>query len=301
MDTFVQIAVSGVALGFLYALVSLSFVVLLKATGHFNLLPGSFVLLGAYITYQLHQNLGLNFWVALALAIVIIAAIGLAIHYLIFQRLDRRASSHAAGLAILLITIGLLSLSQAIAVSSWGADVLLLGDPWGLSTLRIGNVSISERDIWAIVLSLFVLLIFWLVIQHTRIGVGMRALASDHQAAFVQGISPRKVAPYAWLMSAGAAVIAGVLMATEAGGGLRPTLDIVAFTALPALILGGIRSLPGCVAGGLVLGIVQQLALGYAPASFGQGFSSVLPWIIMIIVLLVRPSGLFAAREFRRA
>jgi branched-chain amino acid transport system permease protein len=300
MDTFIQIAVSGVALGFLYALVSLSFVVLLKATGHFNLLPGSFVLLGAYATYQLRQ-MGLNFWLALALAIVIIAAIGLVIHYVIFQRLDRQASSHAAGLAILLITIGLLSLSQATAVSSWGADVLLLGDPWGLSTLRIGNVSISERDIWAIVLSLFVLLIFWLVIQHTRIGVGMRALASDHQAAFVQGISPRKVAPYAWLMSAGAAVIAGVLMATEAGGGLRPTLDIVAFTALPALILGGIRSLPGCVAGGLVLGIVQQLALGYAPPSFGQGFSSVLPWIIMIIVLLVRPSGLFAAREFRRA
>lgn len=301
MDTFVQIAVSGVALGSLYALVSLSFVVLLKATGHFNLLPGSFVLLGAYITYQLHQNARLNFWVSLALAIVIVAAIGLGIHYVIFQRIDRRASAHAAGLAILLVTIGLLSLSQATAVSAWGADVLLLGDPWGLSTIRIGGIGIAERDIWVILLSLLVLFVFWIVMQHTRVGVGMRALASDHQAAYVQGISPRRVAPYAWLMSAGAAVIAGVLMATEAGGGLRPTLDIVAFTALPALILGGIRSLPGCVAGGLVLGILQQLALGYAPPELGHGFSTVLPWIIMIIVLLVRPSGLFASREFRRA
>lgn len=301
MDTFVQILVSGIALGFLYALVALSFVVLLKATGHFNLLPGSFVLLGAYSLYQLHQNMGLNFWLALVLAIVIIAALGMLIHYVIFQRIDRRADQQAAGLAILLITIGLLSLSQALAVSSWGAEVLLLGDPWGLQTLTIGEISISVRDIWVIVLSLIVLLIFWLVIQHTRIGIGMRALASDHQAAFVQGISPRKVAPYAWLMSAGAAVTAGVLMATEAGGGLRPTLDIVAFTALPALILGGIRSLPGCVAGGLLLGIIQQLAAGYAPAAFGQHFATVLPWIIMIIVLLVRPSGLFATREFRRA
>lgn len=301
MDTFVQIAISGVALGFLYALVSLSFVVLLKATGHFNLLPGSFVLLGAYITYELHRGVGLNFWLALALAILIVAGIGLAVHYLIFQRIDRRATVSAAGLAILLVTIGLLSLSQAVAVSTWGADVLLLGDPWGLTTYRFGGIAISQRDIWVIVLSLVVLAIFWLVIQHTRIGVGMRALASDHQAAYVQGISPRRVAPYAWLMSAGAAVIAGVFMATEAGGGLRPTLDVVAFTALPALILGGIRSLPGCVAGGLVLGIVQALALGYAPSGFGQGFSTVLPWIIMIVVLLVRPSGLFAAREFRRA
>lgn len=301
MGTFVQILISGIALGFLYALVSLSFVVLLKATGHFNLLPGSFVLLGAYTTYQLHQNLRIEFWSALALAIVVIAALGLTIHYVIFQRIDRRASEHAAGLAILLVTIGLLSLSQATAVSAWGAEVLLLGDPWGLTTLRIGGVSISQRDVWVILLSILVLLVFWFVMQHTRIGVGMRALASDHQAAFVQGISPRRVAPFAWLMSAGAAVIAGVLMATEAGGGLKPTLDIVAFTALPALILGGIRSLPGCVAGGLVLGIVQQLALGYAPEALGKGFSTVLPWIIMIIVLLVRPRGLFATREFRRA
>lgn len=301
MDTFVQILVSGVALGFLYALVSLSFVVLLKATGHFNLLPGSFVLLGAYSLYQLHQNMGLNFWASFALAILIIAALGLVIHYVIFQRIDRTADQQAAGLAILLVTIGLLSLSQATAVSSWGAEVLLLGDPWGLQSIRLGNISVALRDIWVIALSLIILVIFWIVIQHTRIGVGMRALASDHQAAFVQGISPRKVAPYAWLMSAGAAVTAGVLMATEAGGGLRPTLDIVAFTALPALILGGIRSLPGCVAGGLILGVLQQLAAGYAPEAFGQQFSTVLPWMIMIVVLLVRPSGLFAAREFRRA
>lgn len=301
MDTFVQILVSGIALGFLYALVSLSFVVLLKATGHFNLLPGSFVLLGAYSLYQLHQNMGLDFWAALVLAIVIVAALGMVIHYVIFQRIDRRADQHAAGLAVLLVTIGLLSLSQATAVSSWGAEVLLLGDPWGLQTIRIGNVGIALRDLWVIGLSVTVLLVFWLIIQHTRIGVGMRALASDHQAAFVQGISPRTVAPYAWLMSAAAAVTAGVLMATEAGGGLRPTLDVVAFTALPALILGGIRSLPGCVAGGLLLGLLQQLAAGYAPPAFGQNFATVLPWIIMIIVLLVRPRGLFATREFRRA
>ncbi len=301
MDTFVQILISGIALGFLYALVSLSFVVLLKATGHFNLLPGSFVLLGAYALFQFHQNFGIDFWVSLALAIVVVTAVGLAIQYVIFQRIERTADQHAAGLAILLVTIGLLSLSQATAVSSWGAEVLLLGDPWGLDTLRLGAINVPMRDIWVIILSIVVLIVFWLVIQHTRIGVGMRAIASDSQAAYVQGISPRKVAPYAWLMSAGAAVIAGVLMATEAGGGLRPTLDVVAFTALPALILGGIRSLPGCVAGGLVLGVLQQLANGYAPAAFGQHFATVLPWIIMIIVLLVRPSGLFATREFRRA
>jgi len=300
MTTLLQIAVSGVALGFLYALVSLSFVVLVKATGHFNLLPGSFVLLGAYGTFEVARA-GVPFWLAVVLSILIVAAVGLVIHYTIFQRIDRQATTTAAGLAILLVTIGLLSLSQAFAVSTWGADVVLLGDPWGLTTYPIAGAAISQRDIWVILLSLAVLAVFWLVMQRTRVGVGMRALASDPHAAFVQGISPSRVAPVAWTMSAGAAVLAGVLMATEAGGGLRPTLDVVAFTALPALILGGLRSEPGCIAGGLLLGIVQQFALGYAPPAFGHGFSTVLPWIIMIVVLLVRPSGLFATREVRRA
>jgi branched-chain amino acid transport system permease protein len=129
----------------------------------------------------------------------------------------------------------------------------------------------------------------------------MRALASDSEAGLVQGINPRRVAPVAWVMSAAAAVIAGALMATEAGGGLRPTLDLVAFTALPALIIGGIRSLPGTVIGGIILGLVQIYALGYAPTSWGEGFAATLPWFILIIILMVRPGGLVSTREFRRA
>jgi branched-chain amino acid transport system permease protein len=301
MTTFIQLTASGIAMGCLYALVSLSFVVLVKATGHFNLLPGSFVLLGAYLTYQANAVFGFNFFIAITFAIVVVTILGVLIQRFIFDRIDRRATQAAAGLAVLLVTIGLLSISQAVTVTTWGADALNLGDPWGLKTVRVGGVALTQRDLWVIAITVVVLVIFWLVMQRTRVGVAMRALATDMEAALIQGISPRKVAPVAWVMSAGAAVIAGVMLSTEAGGGLRPTLDVVAFTALPALILGGIRSLPGCVAGGLVLGVVQMYALGYAPTSFGQSFAATLPWIILIVILMLRPNGLIATRDFRRA
>ena len=301
MTTFIQLTASGLALGFLYALVGLSFVVILKATGHFNLLPGSFVLIGAYLTYQFHVIVGLSFFAAVLAAIVVVAIFGVLIQRFIFDRIDKMASQSAAGLAVLLVTIGLLSVTQAIVVTAWGADSLNNDDPWRLSVVRVGDVALTQRDLWVIVLSVLVLIIFYVVMQRTKVGIAMRASATDMEAALVQGINPRLIGPVAWLMSAGAAVLAGVMLSTEAGGGVVPTLDFVAFAALPALIIGGIRSLPGCVAGGLLLGLAQMYALGYAPAFLGQGFATTVPWIVLIIILMVRPGGLFATREFRRA
>ncbi|KDA05323.1 branched-chain amino acid ABC transporter permease [Microbacterium sp. CH12i] len=301
MTTFIQLTASGLALGSLYALVSISFVVLVKATGHFNLLPGTFIALGAYLVYQFSAVWNIPFFAAIALSIIAITVIGILIQRFTFDPIDRRAAQSTAGLAVLLVTIGLLSISQAIVITVWGADTLNIGDPWGLDTIRVAGVALTQRDIWIIILSACILVVFWWVMQHTRVGVAMRALATDMEAALVQGINPRRVAPVAWLMSAAAAVVAGTMMATEAGGGLRPTLDLVAFTALPALIIGGIRSLPGCVIGGIILGLVQIYAVGYAPPSWGEGFAATLPWFILIIILMVRPGGLVSSRDFRRA
>jgi len=301
MTTFIQLTASGLALGFLYALVGLSFVVIIKATGHFNLLPGTFVLVGAYATYQLHVVVGLDFFLAILVTIVLVAIIGVLVQRFIFDRIEKLAGQAAAGLAVLLVTLGLLSVSRSIVVTAWGADTLNNDDPWRIQVVRIGEVSLTQRDLWVIGLSIVVLIIFFLVMQRTKVGIAMRASATDMEAALVQGINPRLIGPAAWLMSAGAAVLAGVMLSTEAGGGVVPTLDMVAFAALPALIIGGIRSLPGCVAGGLLLGLSQMYALGYAPAFLGQGFATTVPWIVLLLILMVRPGGLVTTREFRRA
>jgi branched-chain amino acid transport system permease protein len=129
----------------------------------------------------------------------------------------------------------------------------------------------------------------------------MRAVASDPEAARVQGINPAVISAVAWICATVAAVLAGVMLGTAVGGGINPTIDQISFLALPALILGGAGSIGGCVLGGIVLGVLQSLAEGYAPASFGSGFGQVVPWVVMIGILVIRPSGLLGSRAMRRA
>jgi branched-chain amino acid transport system permease protein len=301
MSTFLQLTVSGIALGCLLALVALSFVIVLKATGVFNLLQGAFVLLGAYLVYNAQVTWGLPFVAAILVAVLICASAGIVLDRFAFSGMARRGTGEIGVLAILLAAIGLLTVSQALVVSIWGPLTLSIDDPWGLDTVRFGSVAVTTRDLAVILISLVLLGAFYLLIQRTRIGVAMRATASDSEAARAQGINPTVVSSVAWGCAAVAGVLAGAMFATEVGGGVVPTLDAVAFAALPALILGGAGSLVGCVAGGIVLGLLQTYAAGYAPDSFGTGFASTVPWILMILLLVVKPTGLLGTREIRRA
>ena len=301
MTNLIQLTVSGLSLGILYALVAIGFAVLLKATGHFNMFPGALVLLGAYLTYQFHVLWSLNFVLAVALAAIVCAVLGLAGERLLFSRLGGKGHRSIEHLSVLLVSLGLISLAQAAVVSIWGPLNYLIEDPWGLSLIRFGGVAVAVRDIWALGLSLALLAIFYLIIQHTRVGVGMRAVASDPEAARAQGVNPHVISATAWAMCSAASVLAGMMLATEMGGGLVPNLDQIAFSALPALILGGLSSLPGCVYGGLALGLVQTYAAGYAPESMGQGFASMLPWVVMILLLVVKPGGFAKTLETRKA
>src|SRR5690625_1386652 len=301
MDNFIQLTISGLSLGSLFALVAIGFAILLKATGHFNLLPGALVMLGAYLTYQFHVVWGWTFFFSVIGAVVLCSLLGLVLDRLLFNGLGGKGHSAIEHLAVLLVSMGMLSIVQALVVSIWTSNTLLINDPWGLSVVRWGSISIAQRDIWSLGLALILLTIFYFVIQKTNVGVGMRALAEDPEAARAQGINPRTVGVAAWMMCGSASVLAGVMLATEIGGGLVPTLDQIAFTALPARFIGGIGSLPGCIYGGLALGLVQTFAAGYAGSSFGQGFATAVPWAVLILLLVLRPSGLAKSLESRKA
>lgn len=301
LTSFMQLAVSGIALGCLYSLVALSVMIVMKATGVFNLLQGAFALFGAYLTYNFHVSFGLPFVLAVILAVAVCAVAGILLDRYAFTRVTGGGNSTSGLFAVLLVAIGLLSVAEAIVVTIWGPFTLSLHDPWGLNKVTVASVSLTTRDLSVIAISLVLLLGFRFVVQRLRIGVAMRAMASDPEAARAQGINPNVVSAVAWIFAAVAAVLAGVMLGTEVGGGVVPTLDQVAFVALPALILGGADSLAGCVVGGIVLGLLQSFAAGYAPESFGDGFSQVVPWIMMILILVIRPTGLFGSREIRRA
>jgi branched-chain amino acid transport system permease protein len=301
VNNFIQLTASGLSLGILYALVAIGFAVLLKATGHFNMFPGAIVLLGAYLTYQFHVLWHLDFILSVALAAAACTALGMLGERFLFSRLAGKGHKSIEHLSVLLVSLGLISIAQAAVVSIWGPLNYLIEDPWGLSVVRFGGVAISVRDIWAVLLSLALLAVFYIIIQHTKVGVGMRAAASDPEAARAQGINPRVISATAWAMCGAASVLAGMMLATEIGGGLVPNLDQIAFSALPALILGGLSSLPGCIYGGLALGLVQTYASGYAPDSLGQGFPTMLPWVVMILLLVVKPGGFAKTLQTRKA
>jgi len=295
----VQLSISGVALGAVYALVALSFAVVLKATGILNLLQGLLVMLGGFFTYQAHVRWGMPFWIAVAVAAVACVLVGLVTHYLLFSRVK---SGGVTGLfAILLVGIGMLEIGEALVSTIWGADPLPIQDPWGLESWNVGGVIISQRNVWVVVISLVLLVAFWFLFQKSGLGVAMRAAASDPEAAAAQGISGRFVTGLAWSIAAVVAVLAGMMLSTAVGGGAVNTLDGVAFVALPALILGGVGSVGGSVLGGVILGLAQTYAAGYASSSLGSGFSQVVPFLVMIIILVIRPRGLFGSPEVVRA
>lgn len=296
MTDFLQLTVSGISLGCQYALVALGFMVILKSSGVLSIFQGGLVLVGAYLTYNAITAWGLPFWLAVAVAVLACAGINVLAENQVLRRLKDRSP-----LVLIFLTFGLLLGAQPLVESVWGSDTLNLGDPWGLDSVQIGGVSITVRDLWTIAVSLVVLCAVFLLFGRTKIGLAMRAAASDPEAATAQGISPRLAQGVSWALAGGLAALAGVLLATTVGGGVRPGLADVAFAALPAIYLGGIGSPIGAVVGGVLIGLAQQWAAGYAPDFLGQGFSAAFPYMVMILVLLVRPEGIFGEKTVSRA
>ena len=257
---------SGVAVGCKYALVALGFVIVFKGTGVINFAQASFVLVGGYLTYNASETWGLNFYLALLVAM--------------------------AGGALL-----------GMVTAIWGPDPKNLGDPWGLNVRTVGDVIIADKDIWTIIFTAVVLGGFFLFFRYSSLGLAMRATALDQEAAMAQGISSRRVHQVSWGIAGLVAALAGASL--SAGNvALQPSVGLVALVAFPAMILGGLDSPLGAVVGGLIIGIVQQLTALYGPEYLewaGNSFELVSPYLVMIVILLVRPYGLFGTKEVRRA
>lgn len=297
MTDFLQLCFAGLALGSLYALVALGFVVIYKATGVINFAQGGLVLLGAYLTYNIHQTWGVPFAFSIPLAMLGCALVGAAIERLVLRWLVGRPV-----FAVIMVTIGLLFILEQVVTGIWGFDRLNLGDPWGISRVTVGEVVLSVKDVWTIVLAGLVLLAFFLFFRYSDLGVAMRATAFDQEAAIAQGIGARRIFALSWAIAGAVATLAGVMLAAGAGG-VRPDIQFVALLAFPAIILGGLDSPAGAVVGGIVIGLTQTLTAGYQPeyaAWLGSGFSNVMPYLVMIAILMVRPYGLFGTPEVRR-
>jgi branched-chain amino acid transport system permease protein len=297
-DDLLQTGFSGVAVGCKYALIALGFSVIFKATGVINFAQASLVLLGSYLTFNFTETWGLDFYLALLLAMAAGALIGVVIEALVLRHMVGEQPA-----TVIMATIGILFVLDNVVTAVWGPENRNLGDPWGIRTRDVVGVTVADRDLWTIAFTAVVLAGFFAFFRFSTMGLAMRAAALDQEAAMAQGIPARRVYRVAWAIAGLVAALAGATLAAGASQ-LSPSTGSLALIAFPAIILGGLDSPLGAAVGGVIIGLVQQFTALLAPEYFawvGESFERVSPYLVMIVILLIRPYGLFGTREVRRA
>lgn len=295
MSYFFSLLVSGISIGFVYGLIALGFVIIFKATRVVNFTHAAIALFGAYVVARVHQSLG--FWVALLVGIAAAVLMNVLLEMLVLRNARR---PDPATLSI--ITIGLDILIGAELRRQIGFQAYGLGDPWGTEVIHIGDSFIPQTRLAAAAVAVVVIVLFALVFRFSNWGVAMRAASEDPEAAALMGVRLRRVSIAAWGVAGALATIAGVFFLTFPGGGVSNLAELAILGAFPAAIIGGLDSTGGAVAGGLLVGLAVTLAAGYQNeiAFLGRGVNEAVPFILMFIVLLVRPTGLFGTKELHR-
>lgn len=299
MTEFMTAVGIGMGKGSIYALVALGFVIIYKSMGVISFAQPAFLLSGAVLVSFLAPEVG--FYGAVALGVV-----GIAVLALVVERVAIRPMVGKAVFVIAIITIGVDIVVRTVAGGFLGVKPRFVGDPWGLGTLDVGGVIIQQRHLAAFITAAVIMVALFLFFRYTPIGLAMRAASLDQEAAMAQGVNVGTVFAVSWALAGGLAAVAGVFAAT--GEPISNTLWLVALVALPVIILGGLDSLGGAVLGGFIIGIAQALASTYHRDIFNgdvlpelsNNLGPVVPFIVMFVVLLVRPYGLFGTKEVER-
>ena len=290
METFLQLVVNGLGKGAVYALLALGFVMIFKATEVVNFALGSLVLVGGYLVYVLKDTIG---WFAAAA----VGILGAAVAGLLIERILAGARS-ADQNSLALLTIGVDVIISEEVVRRLGAAIPFIGDPFDADPIRIGAVTIFRTQAIALVVGLVLITAFFLAFRFTDWGVAMRAQAENREAAALMGIRSSLVTATAWVIAGALAGVAVLFMATQdfSGAGLGRGTHAIALIAFPAAILGGLDSTVGAVVGGIIVGLTEALSAQYISFDFSK--SAV--FLVMLAVLVLRPSGLFGTKEFTR-
>lgn len=302
--------VSGIALGAIYALLALGFVIIFKATQVVNFAHGAIAALGAYFTAYFAVVLNVpGKWIGGPITLqwilsALIAVVATAVFGLVVERVAIRPMIGEPLFTIAMITIGLEIVVRVNTDNLLANNVVPLGDPWQLNGFQIGNVRIFHTQIATVIVAVVALVLLALFFR-SRMGIAMRATAFDQEAAQAQGIGVGRVFAVAWAIGAGLAAVGGIFSSVAPRfPGVSPFTPFVVFRAFPAVILGGLDSTTGAVVGGLIIGLAEVAAgtylVGETWSWLGTGFSGIVPYILMLGVLLVRPYGLFGTEEIRR-
>lgn len=289
MQTFLQLTVTGLANGAILALAAVGFAIIFKATGVINFAQGAFMAVGAYMVYTAIANFGWAWPWAIAFAAIVAIAIGIGT-----ERFILRPMVGESAISVIMVTIGLAFFLEAALQFQFGTRPLRMAPFIPEGTVRILDVPLPLNRLIAIGLAALVLGGVAAFFRYSRNGIAMRAVADDQQAALTMGISVRRIFALAWGIAAVTAMLAGVLVANIQGvsGGVA----VFGLLVFPVVILGGLDSIGGTVIGGIIVGLLIQYTAGY----LGGGLQQVVPYILLVLILMVRPYGLFGEVRIER-
>jgi branched-chain amino acid transport system permease protein len=293
MGFFLDLFINGLMTGSMYALVALGFVLIYKATSVVNFAQGELVMFGGYIAAALLTLYKLPLPVALPVLVGAMIALGF-----IVERGILRPLVGQQVISVVMVTIGLAQVFQGTAAMVWGAQTKNIALPVPLEPYQLGEVFISPINVVAALVSGGFLVGFAWFFRKSRLGIAMRAVANDQQASMAVGINVRLVFAISWAIAGVAAALGGIIWGSIVG--VDTQLALVGLKVFPAVILGGLDSVPGAIVGGLLIGAVESVAAGYVDPYVGGGTKDFLPYVLMILALMVRPYGFFGREIIER-
>jgi len=284
LSQILQLLVAGVSQGCVYALVALGFVLIYKATETVNFAQGDVMMLGAFFALTSSVILGWPYWATILFAIASMAVVGM-----LTERLVLRPVLGHPSFTVVMITIGIGYVMRGVVtmVPGWGTETYQIPTPYVDEVWRVGGVILPVQQLMVIAMTAALCAGLYLFFRFTRVGVAMQATSQNQLAAYYMGIPVRRVNMMIWGISAGVAAFAGILLAPATF--VHSNMGFIGLKAFPAAVVGGFGSVPGSIVGGLIIGVVEALAGFY----LAEGFKDVAAYVVVLVVLLVWPSGIF--------
>lgn len=292
-QVLLQLTITGLAWGSVYACIALGFVLIFKATDIFNFAQPELMMVGAYLAFSLITWFRLPFVLGFVCALVLVAIIAAILEMMVVRPLVGKPV-----LSIIMVTLGLANVLRGVTGLAWGYEELQFPSPFPRKPIHVFGAAINQAELYTIIATAVLLVIFFLFFKYSSSGIAMRATAEDAKTSFLMGISVKRVFTASWVIASVVATVAGVFLASLTH--LEPIMSFTGLRALPAIILGGLDSIPGAILGGLIIGVAENLAGFYLEGYLGSGVREITAYAIVLIVMMIRPYGLFGSREIER-
>ena len=293
MELFLMTLTSGIMIGGIYALVALGWVLIYKCSGVLNLAMGELTLIGAYVSLSFY-SMGVPFLLSLLFSLIIGFVLGVLTERIFLDKLIGEPV-----LAVIMVTVGLSFFFKGVVELIWGTDTRVFSPPvFSMDPIRLGPIYIGEVYLYSFLAAIVLLIIFVSFFKYTRWGLAMQATADDEMAALSLGVSARFVYAAAWSIAFMAAGVGGTLLGNI--NGLNISVGFLSLLVLPAVVLGGLNSVPGAIAGGIIIGILQNFSGTYLDRYFPGGIKEIAPFVFMAVFLLFKPYGLWGWERIER-